>query len=92
MSAAYAAGGLPQPRRAAVVAYKEGAPCLGVAAVKPVADNQPVVDALVVVDEQRRYVNPVGARHAVSAGGAGYVLAVGHAPRHVLEEAKLLAG
>ena len=62
-----AVGCLAQLRHAAVVAYQEGAACLGVVGVELALRHVAFVHAFVVVEQYPRNVDAIGARHAVLA-------------------------
>ena len=65
LAAADAMVGLAELRDAAVVAYQEGAAGLPVVLSLVGFGDVPLVDAFVVVEEDSRDVEPVGAGHAV---------------------------
>ena len=67
LAAAYAMAGLAQPGHTAVIADKECTTGLPVMPVALAAGHVPLIDALVVVEQDSGDVQPVGTRHAILA-------------------------
>ena len=83
---------LAQTRHAAVVSYEEGAALASILRVLKMSRHVALLDALVVVGEDGRYVDAVGAGHAVVALVARNGLEVVDVLRYLHEEPVLLLG
>ena len=83
---------LPEFGNRAVVTDEERPAGLPVAGVLPVLGHVAFVHAAVVVGEDRRDVQPVGAGHAVLALGAGHGGVFEHQLRGIFEQRQFLAG
>lgn len=91
LAAADAVACLAQFRDTPVVANQEGATGLPVIGIAAALRQIVVVDALVVVHQDRRDVDAVGTRHAVLAVVAGDGVHGYHLLRHFLQEPQLVS-
>lgn len=89
--AARAQARLAEPGNGAVVAHEVRPPRARVPGLKPAFGNHALVQALVVVQENRRYVERIRARHAILAIVARNRVELHHALGRLFEKGEFLA-